>query len=328
MAGSPATGPRAARFHGEGRITVEAAPASASDPGDVRVDVIACALCGSDLRPLRQGWPRTPGHEIVGRVNRPGHALHGKRAVVYIPAFCGRCAQCRAGSTQLCETASLVGWQRPGGYADAVEVPGQCLLPVPDDVPDRLAPLLLDTVGTSAHGVRLAARVVSPGPALVVGAGPVGLGSLLVLRRMGWGPLRVREPNAYRAGMAASLGAEPVGAEEALAGPVPLVLECSGKDAGRQLALEAVAPGGAVVQLGESDAWSIRETREVRRKDFFLIRSFYFPIGDYAANLGLLRADRDDYARLVDATAPLEGLQELFAAFARGERLKPLLCPG
>ena len=317
--------PRAARFHGEGRLSVE--PAADLGADGVRVDVLACALCGSDLRPWRQSWPRTPGHEIAGRVNQPGHAMHGRRVVVYIPVFCGHCAQCRAGATQLCDTASLIGWQRPGGYADQVRVPEQCLLPVPDDIPDRLAPLLLDTIGTSAHGVRLAARVVSPGPAMVIGAGPVGLGGLLVLRRMGWGPLSVREPNAYRAAMAESLGATPVSAEQALAAPVPLILECSGKDAGRQLALEAVAAGGAVVQLGESERWSIEETKAVRRKDYVLIRSFYFPIGDYEANLALLREDRADYARLIDATAGLDGLETLFAEFARGERLKPLLCP-
>lgn len=312
---------RAARFHGDGRITVE--PIDDEGAG-VRVDVAACALCGSDLRPWRQGWPRTPGHEIAGRVNEPGHRLHGRRVVVYIPVFCGQCGPCRAGHTQLCDTAELVGWQRPGGYADQVRVPEQCLLPLPDDIPDHLAPLVLDTVGTSAHGVRLAARLVEPGPALVIGAGPVGLGSLIVLRRMGWGPVRVREPNAYRAGVAASLGAEVVDAPRMAPN---LVLECSGKDAGRQMALETVAPYGAVVQLGESDAWSIQESKAIRRKDFFLIRSFYFPIADYPANLALLRADRADYERLVDATAPLEGLEALFGAFARGERLKPLLCP-
>lgn len=318
---------RAARFHGEGQITIETVPQPVPALGEVRVDVIACALCGSDFRPLRQGWPCTPGHEIAGRVNAPGHALHGQRVLVYISVFCGRCAPCRAGHTQLCDTASLVGWQRPGGYADSVCVPEQCLLPVPDDVSDHLAPLLLDTIGTSAHGVRLARRVVAAGPALVVGAGPVGLGALIVLRRMGFGPLTVREPNAYRAGVAASLGAAPVSVGEALAGSPVLVLECSGKDTGRQLALEAVAPYGAVVQLGESNAWAITETKAVRRKDYFLIRSFYFPVGDYSANVELLRADRADYARLVDATTDLDGLQDLFAAFAKGDRLKPLLCP-
>ena len=40
-----------------------------------------------------------------------------------------------------------------------------------------------------------------------------------------------------------------------------------------------------------------------------------------------MRADREDYARLIDATAPLDGLETLFGEFARGERLKPLLCP-
>ncbi len=170
---------KTARFDGEERITIEDAPAPDAAEGEVRVDVIACALCGSDLRPFRQGWPITPGHEIAGRVNQPGHGLHGRRVLVYIPIFCGHCAQCRAGNTQLCETASLVGWQRPGGYADALRVPERCLLELPDDIPDRLAPLLLDTVATSAHGVRLAARVVSPGPALIIGAGPIGLGSLI-----------------------------------------------------------------------------------------------------------------------------------------------------
>jgi L-iditol 2-dehydrogenase len=318
---------KAARFHGGGKITIEEQAAVADADGEVLVDVLACALCGSDLRPLRQGWPTTPGHEIAGRLNQPGHRLHGKRVLVYIPVFCGHCSQCRAGNTQLCETASLVGWQRAGGYAEALRVPERCLLEVPDDIEDCLAPLLLDTVGTSAHGVRLASRVVQPGAALVIGAGPVGLGSLIVLRRMGWGPLSVREPNPYRADMAASLGARLVSAEEAVAAPVTLVLECSGKDGGRQLALEAVSPYGAVVQLGESDTWTIAETKAVRRKDFFFVRSFYFPIGDFRANLELLRADRADYARLVDDTAPLEGLETLFAAFARGERLKPLLCP-
>lgn len=316
----------AAQFNGEGRIGIVSAPEGVRDPADVHVRVHACALCGSDLRPWRQGWPRTPGHEIAGHVDQPGHPMHGKRVVIYIPVWCGQCEPCRAGHTQLCETASLVGWQRPGGYAERVAVPPQCLLVVPDDVPDQLAPLLLDTVGTSAHGIRLARRVVEPGPALVIGAGPVGLGSLLVLRRMGWGPLYVREPNAYRAGMATSFGAIAVEADEVPS--VPLVLECSGKDAGRQSALEAVAPYGAVVQLGESDRWSIEETKAVRRKDYFLIRSFYFPIGEYPANVELLRADREDYARLIDATTPLNGLEALFAEFARGERLKPLMMPG
>ncbi|MCA6119719.1 alcohol dehydrogenase catalytic domain-containing protein [Bradyrhizobium sp. WSM 1738] len=320
---------RVAKFHGQGRITIEEADDPRPAENEVVVRVAACALCGSDFRPWRQGWPVTSGHEIAGRIDQPGHSRHGERVVVYIPVFCGTCEACRAGRTHLCDHGTgvrqLIGWQRPGGYAEKLTAPERCLLPVPDDIPDRLAPLLLDTIGTTAHGVRLARRIVTSGKTLVLGAGPIGLGAIIVLNRMGFGPIEVVEPSDYRAHFAETLGVKRTTPEAATAGRYSMVIEATGKDPARQLALEAVAAEGAIVQLGESDAWSISETRSVRLKDFFLIRSFYFPIGDYEANLDLLRADRDKYERLVDAQADLDGLSELFNSFARGERLKPQL---
>jgi len=101
------------------------------------------------------------------------------------------------------------------------------------------------------------------------------------------------------------------------------VLESSGVDAARQRAIELTAPGGVCVFLGESDRWSIAETRAIRRKDFHIIRSFYFPIGDFEPNLTLLRANRERYRRFVDGRVPLDGLADLFRSFAAGERIKP-----
>lgn len=319
---------KAARFLGENRIAIAEVAPPAPKPGEVRLRVLNCALCGSDLRPLRAGWPVTPGHEILGRVEQPGHAWHGRRALVYIPVFCGACPDCAAGRTHICRNATdLMGWQRDGGYAEALAVPEQCLLDVPDDIPDRLAPLLLDAIGTTGHGLRLARRIVPAGSVLLVGAGPIGLGALLVARGMGYRPLFVVEPGERRAAFAASLGATRLAPEEALARRFDLVIEASGKDPGRQMAFESVAAGGAILQLGESDAWTIAENKAIRRKDFAMLRSFYFPKGDHAANIALLRAGRADYERLVDAEAGFEGLQDLFDAFRRGERLKPIFTP-
>ena len=103
--------------------------------------------------------------------------------------------------------ASLSAGNGLGGYAERLAVPERCLLPLPDDVPNRLAPLLLDTIGTTAHGIRLARRIVEPGTALVLGAGPIGLGAIIVLARIGFGPIHVVEPVSYRAAFATSLGA-------------------------------------------------------------------------------------------------------------------------
>ncbi len=111
------------------------------------------------------------------------------------------------GRTHLCRDKRLIGWQRDGGYADRLVAPERCLLSVPDDIEDRLAPLLLDTIGTTAHGVRLARRIAPGGRVLVLGAGPIGLGAILVLRHFGYGPIDVIDPVAYRAEVAASLGA-------------------------------------------------------------------------------------------------------------------------
>jgi threonine dehydrogenase-like Zn-dependent dehydrogenase len=325
---------RAAKFHGQGRITIETIDDPMPADGEVTVRVTACALCGSDFRPWKIGWPVTSGHEIAGVIDQPGHKRHGERVVAYIPVFCGTCDDCKAGRTHLCsgsETRTLIGWQRSGGYAEKFAAPERCLLTVPDDISDKLAPLLLDTIGTTAHGLRLARRVVPKGRALVLGAGPIGLGAIIVLNRMGYGPIDVIDPTDYRASFAESLG-ESLGAkrttpEAAEKGRYPIVIEATGKDAARQVALEAVDSEGAIVQIGESDAWAIKETRTIRLKDFFLIRSFYFPIGDYADNLELLRADKDKYERLVDGQTDLDGLSDLFQAFSRGEKLKPQLVP-
>ncbi|MCE2659076.1 MAG: alcohol dehydrogenase catalytic domain-containing protein [Rubrivivax sp.] len=316
---------KAAQFEGEGRITVVDTALPVAAAGEVLLKVVACSLCGSDLRPWRNGWPLTPGHEITGVVQQPGHALHGQRCLAYIPVWCGRCPECQAGHNHICRNArQLIGWQRPGGYAEYVAVPDQCLLPVPDDIPDHLAPLLLDTIGTAGHGVRLSRKIVDSGRVLVLGAGPIGLGGLLVLQHFGFEQVDVFDPNPFRRGIAASLGAVPLDSVAADAA-YDLVLECSGKDAGRQSALESVRANGAVVQLGEADAWHVQETKAIRRKDFYYIRSFYFPTSEYTENIEILRKGRAQFERLVDAQVPLAGLSDLFAQFAAGDRIKPQL---
>ena len=203
----------AAVFHGGDRITIERVRIPDVSAGEVLVRVSRTALCGSDFKLWHKGAEFTAGHEIFGVVEQPGHPLHGRRCVVYIPLHCDRCAACRRGDTQMClEVSSLIGWNRPGGYAEYLPVPQNCLLPVPDDIEDSLAPLLLDTIGTSAHAVRFVSRVVPPkdaGPVLVTGAGPVGLGVILALKDAGFDDIHVSEPNARRLGIAVAFGAKP-----------------------------------------------------------------------------------------------------------------------
>jgi len=321
---------RAAVFHGARRISIGEQAIPAAGAGEVLLRVARTALCGSDAKLWLKGAAHTPGHEIAGIVEQPGHALHGRRSLVYIPVHCAPhsdpCASCSNGDTHLCLSEStLVGWNRPGGYAEYLPVPEQCLLPVPDDVDDRLAPLLLDTIGTSGHGLRLAQALVPDGDVLVTGAGPIGLGAVIAAADMGYRDVWVADPRAARVELAAAFGARPhpVGDRSRR---FHLVVESSGAHAARNQALEIVRPKGVVLLLGENDdPWTIEETKPVRRKDFYMLRSFYFPKGDYAANLERLRRHRDRYARLVDLEFGIEELPQRFAEFADGRLLKPLL---
>jgi threonine dehydrogenase-like Zn-dependent dehydrogenase len=320
---------QAAVFHGNQRISIERVAIPDVGLGEVLLRVSRTALCGSDFKLWNQGAEFTAGHEIFGIVEQPGHPMHGRRCAVYIPLHCDRCAACRRGDTQMClEVSSLIGWNRPGGYSEYVAVPENCLLQVPDDIKDSLAPLLLDTIGTSAHAVRFVGRVVPPGeagPVLVTGAGPVGLGVVLALRSLGYDDIHVSDPNPARLQIALSFGAKshPVGeAGKRFA----LILECSGAHAARNLGIEVVLPRGALVLVGENAApWTIEEGKVFRRKDFYMIRTFYFPIGDFEPNIALLRRFADEYRILVDGEFGLPALPEKFARFAAGELIKPVL---
>lgn len=319
----------AAVFHGGDRITIERIAMPEVAAGEVLVRVSRTALCGSDFKLWHKGAEFTAGHEIFGVVELPGHPMHGQRCAVYIPLHCDRCAACQRGDTQMClEISSLIGWNRPGGYAEYVPVPENCLLPVPDDIEDSLAPLLLDVIGTSGHAVRFVSCIVPPqeaGPVLVMGAGPVGLGVVLALRSLGYRDIHVADPNAARLKIAQSFGAKahPVGDTSQR---FALIMECSGAHAARNFGIELVLPRGALVLVGENAApWTIEEGKVFRRKDFYMIRTFYFPVGDFETNVALLRCYKEEYRVLVDGEFGLSALPENFARFAQGELIKPVL---
>jgi propanol-preferring alcohol dehydrogenase len=229
----------------------------------------------------------------------------------------------------MCLTESvLVGWNRPGGYAEYLTVPEQCLLPVPDDIDDTLAPLLLDTIGTAAHGVRFVKHLVPPGttgPVLVTGAGPVGLGAVVALHDLGYDDVWVSDLKEERLELAESFGARRHPAGDA-SRRFKLIVECSGAHAARSLGMEIVLPRGVLILVGENDhPWPVQETKAIRRKDFYMVRTFYFPKSDFALNVELLRREKERYRRLVDAQFGIDELPRMFGRFVAGELVKPLL---
>jgi propanol-preferring alcohol dehydrogenase len=122
-------------------------------PGQVRLRVRACGVCRTDLHlaegdlaPRRPGV--TPGHEIVGTVDRLGERCtrwrRGDRiGVPWLAHTCGVCRFCASGRENLCESPRFTGWDVHGGYAPFAVVDEAYAYRLPERFDDEeVAPLL------------------------------------------------------------------------------------------------------------------------------------------------------------------------------------------
>jgi len=131
------------------------------DPGpdEVRVAVDACGICHSDVF-VKEGtfpgvsYPRTPGHELVGKVDAVGENVaawsEGDRVGAgWHGGHCFTCEACRRGNFLQCENADITGLTFDGGYAEYATVPTEAVAAVPEDL-DAVdaAPLLCAGVTT------------------------------------------------------------------------------------------------------------------------------------------------------------------------------------
>lgn len=280
---------------------------------------------------LAAGSSVVPGHEVAGLVDAVGDGSPlevGQRVLVYIPVFCDECDQCRRGQTNRClQLTELIGWQRDGGYAEYIDVPARCLIAVPDDIPLDVAVLALDTVGTAAHGLRMARQTQPDGvrSLAVVGCGPLGLGVIAVAAAMGLPQPLAYDPHPARLAAAIALGATPLDDLDTL-NQADVAVEVSGTHQGRAAVQRLVRPGGAVLALGESnEPYTMAADVRWRRTDCFTVRSFYFPLTEAPDNWDLLRANGVAVRDLLCVPVPLDDLPTAFERFVAGDYLKPCI---
>ncbi|WP_255586447.1 zinc-dependent alcohol dehydrogenase family protein [Hephaestia mangrovi] len=121
-------------------------------PGELRVRVLACGVCRTDLHVIDgevpANLPIVPGHEIVGRVEALGDSVAGvaigdRVGIPWLGATCGICPYCRSGHENLCDHPVFTGATRDGGYATHAVADARFCLPIPGGFGDvEAAPLL------------------------------------------------------------------------------------------------------------------------------------------------------------------------------------------
>lgn len=173
-----------------GQFAYQQAEPPALTPGHAILRINRIGICGTDLHAFEGTqpfftYPRILGHELAGDLvaadAAPGFSVG--EAVTFIPYFnCGRCIACRSGKPNCCVRMQVSGVHIDGGMTEFLSVPSYALVHGVGLSHDELA--LVEPLAIGAHGVRRAG--VQPGEVvLVVGAGPIGLGTMAFTRIAG-----------------------------------------------------------------------------------------------------------------------------------------------
>jgi L-iditol 2-dehydrogenase len=179
-------------------FAVEDVPRPVCDPAGLLLQVQACGLCGGDLRTLRHGhhrvrFPFILGHEIAGTVVETGTAYRGSyqagdSLVVGPLAYNPEDEFCISGQHELCSDYREIGQHWPGGFAEYIAIPSECLrlgavLPLPAGMDPAVGAInepICSCINAQEKG-----RVGLGDTVVIIGAGPVGCIHLCLARARG-----------------------------------------------------------------------------------------------------------------------------------------------
>lgn len=310
-------------------------------PGEVRLDVAYCGVCGTDLHiahgamDARIPTPMVIGHEMSGRIAELGADVDGFAVgdpVVVRPLDTRSPTPADRGFSHVGRGLKFIGIDAPGALQASWTVPAFTLHTLPADADLRLA-ALAEPLAVACHDVRRA-DLTGGELALVIGGGPIGLLIALVARARGARVL-LAETDAVRRSLAASAGlgvvdptAEDLGAavEGATSGVgAEVVFEVSGSAAGILAATKHAAIRGRVVVVA-----IFPEPKPVALFDLFWkeleVRGarVYEP-EDFESAIGLLHGDALGLERLITAVEPLERAPAVFEELAGGRAAMKIL---
>ena len=188
---------------------------------EVLIKVKACGICGSDARSYFNGAherykvPVILGHEVAGEISKIGKDVNsfkiGERVTVAPIYGCGECSFCVSGEENLCGQVVVFGCNFDGAYAQYMRIPAQgirrgVLVKIPDSISNEEA-TLIEPFSCCLHGILRAG--VKPGDTvIVIGAGPIGLSHLTLLKILGSGRVIVSDIVNPRLERAKKFGAD------------------------------------------------------------------------------------------------------------------------
>ncbi len=313
-----------------GEIEIEEGPLPDPGPRELRVRGEAVGICGSDLHALAGEHPFielpvVPGHEAAGIVDAVGEEVSdfavGDPVLLEPNLIDGSCAYCRSGRYNLCEHLAVVGCQTAGALAEAFVAPAARFHRIPPGM-SMTAAALVEPLSTATHAVRMAGALRGATVA-VLGAGSIGLLTMLAARAEGAQAIAVTDPMAAKRELALGLGAafavdpaEPDTVEQvrrALPWRPDVVFDCVSSQASTAQAIALALKGGTVVVEGVPRGPVEIPLHLLQDRELRLQGTAMYVREDVERAIALIEQGLIPVHRLVTAEFPLSQAAEAFA---------------
>ncbi|HEX6508590.1 MAG TPA: alcohol dehydrogenase catalytic domain-containing protein [Chloroflexota bacterium] len=323
-----------------GHIEVVTANAPQPGSGEVRIRTSVVGVCGTDVHALAGkhpfiDLPVVPGHETVGIIDAVGSEVSGfesgQRVLLEPNLVCGECRYCQSGRYNLCERLAVVGCQTPGAMAELFIVPASRLHHVPASMTDTEASLV-EPLSTATHAVRMAGGDLSGLTVAILGAGTIGLLTLIAAREAQAAAIAVTDMYESKIQRALRLGARAgfdAGDEhvverikEALGGRPDVIFDCVSSQSSITQAIALAGKGGTIVVIGIATGPVQIPLALIQDQEIRLEGSAMYVKQDVERAMELMQSGAVPVDEIVTAVYPLEQAPEAFAAAREGDQVK------
>jgi L-iditol 2-dehydrogenase len=228
--------------------------------------IVACGICGSDLRMYFEGptprykLPIVLGHEIVAKVDRVGENVSDLSAgdlVTVAPIMpCMRCPACIRGDDNLCERGEVIGCTIAGGFSEYMYIPDQMVLSggvvrIPQGI-NPISATMTEILSCCYHAISLV-NFHAGDRVLIIGDGPIGLTFLQLTKFMGAslvvtsGRRQIRRELATKFGADETIDAKEEGSLDKFKNAFDQVIIATSNEAVVETAFEVTRPGGNIL---------------------------------------------------------------------------------
>jgi threonine dehydrogenase-like Zn-dependent dehydrogenase len=340
-------------------IVVQDVPKPEVQPGSVLIKVKCCSVCGTDLEYLdnslsyRKGGALRAGailgHEYCGELTEIGVGVEdwsvGERVTMSRPMGCGECYFCRRHLPTLClgkgndrgiytEITEEGYGSSKGAFAEYILRRPESLLKIPDGVSDEEA-AMIEPLNVGTCGV-IASKVTAGDTAVIIGAGKIGLSTMLVAKAAGASPVIMVDLNKERLEKAKEMGADVVlnpGEGDVVseivrrtqAGPDVVYICVRDGDVFLQ-AIDMARRGGLIIILGQIPPVEVNPGAWLP-KSLRIEAVFSGQLFSMSDTLNLVARKQVDLNPMFSKTLPLDQIQVAFDRLWSGENIVSLVKP-